>query len=117
MEGSSTTLKAIEQRGHQASVYPAGHADIHMADVVFFNIGDKLWENLPQAFNNLYLGVLDHNSLFGHQMVADLFAQMVFHMNMGNQSRKDKLLSSYATATVVFGSWGQHPGGHSRKSL
>ncbi|KAJ9066231.1 hypothetical protein DSO57_1011560 [Entomophthora muscae] len=73
IKGSSTALKAIQGRGHQASVYPTGHADVHLADVVFFNIGDTLREHHPQAFNNLYLGVLDHNFLFGHQMVADLF--------------------------------------------
>ena len=84
MEGSSTAREAIQQRGHQASVYLAGHADIHLADVVFFNMGSTLWERRPQAFNNLYLGVLDHNSLFGRQMMADLFAQMVFHVNMSN---------------------------------
>ncbi|KAJ9051820.1 hypothetical protein DSO57_1001067 [Entomophthora muscae] len=79
-------LDAIHQREHQASMYPAGHANIHLANVVFFNIGDTLWERLPQAFNVLYLWVLDHNSLFGHQLVVDLFAQMVFHVNMTNQS-------------------------------
>ncbi|KAJ9079248.1 hypothetical protein DSO57_1037377 [Entomophthora muscae] len=92
MEGSSTALEAIQGRGHQASVYPASHADVHLADVVFFNMGSTLQERRPQAFNNLYLGVLDHNSLFSYQMVADLFAQIVFHVNMGNQSRKDKRL-------------------------
>ncbi|KAJ9087163.1 hypothetical protein DSO57_1035971 [Entomophthora muscae] len=99
MEGSSTALEAIQECRHQASVYPAGHANIHLADVVFFNIRDTHQECCPQAFNNLYLGVLDHNFLFGHQMVADLFAQMVFHVNMGNQSRKDKRLPPCATAT------------------
>ncbi|KAJ9068160.1 hypothetical protein DSO57_1031424 [Entomophthora muscae] len=38
IEGSSTALKAIQGRRHQASVYPASHADIHLEDVVFFNI-------------------------------------------------------------------------------
>ncbi|KAJ9076201.1 hypothetical protein DSO57_1028511 [Entomophthora muscae] len=99
MEGSSTALEAIQGRGHQASVYPAGHADVYLADVIFFNIGDTLQERRPQAFNDLYLGVLDHNFLFSRQMVADLFAQMVFHVNMGNQSRKDKHLPPRATAT------------------
>ncbi|KAJ9056122.1 hypothetical protein DSO57_1036337 [Entomophthora muscae] len=70
MKGSSTALEAIQERGHQASVYPAGHTEIHLADVVFFNIRDTQWERLSQAFNNLYLGVLDHNFLFGRQMVA-----------------------------------------------
>ncbi|KAJ9089125.1 hypothetical protein DSO57_1016047 [Entomophthora muscae] len=92
MEESSTALKAIQECGHQASVYPDGHANIHLADVVFFNIGITLQECRPQAFINLYLGVLDHYFLFGHQMTADLFAQMVFHMNMGNQSCKDNCL-------------------------
>ncbi|KAJ9085273.1 hypothetical protein DSO57_1015662 [Entomophthora muscae] len=32
-------------------------------------------------------------------MVADLFAQIVFHVNMGNQSHKDKSLPPWATAT------------------
>ncbi|KAJ9074971.1 hypothetical protein DSO57_1000914 [Entomophthora muscae] len=84
MEGSSTALKAIQGRGQQASVYPASHTDIHLAGYVFFNVGDTVWESHSRAFNNLYLGVLDHNSLFGYQMVADLFAQIVFHVNMGN---------------------------------
>ncbi|KAJ9082089.1 hypothetical protein DSO57_1007684 [Entomophthora muscae] len=92
MEGSSTALEAIQEHRHQASVYPSGHTNIQLADVVFFKIGDTLWERRPQAFSNLYLGVLDHNSLFGHQIVADLFAQMVFHINMDNQSCKDKRL-------------------------
>ncbi|KAJ9085953.1 hypothetical protein DSO57_1009004 [Entomophthora muscae] len=99
MEGSSTALEAIQGRRHQASVYPTGHADVHLADVVFFKIGDTLWERHPQAFTDLYLGVLDHNFLFGHQMVADLFVQMGFHVNMGNQSHKDKRLPPRATAT------------------
>ncbi|KAJ9061541.1 hypothetical protein DSO57_1019588 [Entomophthora muscae] len=47
----------------------------------------------------LKLGVLDQNSLFSHQMMADLFAQMVFHVNMGNQSHKDKRLPPRATDT------------------
>ncbi|KAJ9062263.1 hypothetical protein DSO57_1012709 [Entomophthora muscae] len=34
MEGSSTAPEAIQQHGHQASVHPAGHADIHLGDVV-----------------------------------------------------------------------------------
>ncbi|KAJ9050935.1 hypothetical protein DSO57_1009542 [Entomophthora muscae] len=92
MEGSSTALKAIQGRGHQASVYPAGHADIHLANVVFFNIRDTVRQCCLQAFNDLYLGVLDHKSLLGCQMVADLFAQMVFHVNMYNQSCKDRRL-------------------------
>ncbi|KAJ9067341.1 hypothetical protein DSO57_1000253 [Entomophthora muscae] len=99
MEDSSTTLEAIQGRRHQASVYPASHADIHLADVIFFNMGSTLQERCPQAFNNLYLGVLDHNFIFGRQMVADLFVQMVFYVNMGNQSRKDKRLPPRATAT------------------
>ncbi|KAJ9076021.1 hypothetical protein DSO57_1030159 [Entomophthora muscae] len=82
----------------QHLVYHASHSDIHLGDGIF-NIGDTVQERHPQAFNNLYLGVLDHNSLFSHQMVADLFAQMVFHVNMGNQSRKDKRLPPCATAT------------------
>ncbi|KAJ9055594.1 hypothetical protein DSO57_1002070 [Entomophthora muscae] len=32
-------------------------------------------------------------------MVANLFAQMIFHVSMGNQSSKDKRLSPCATAT------------------
>ncbi|KAJ9078919.1 hypothetical protein DSO57_1001670 [Entomophthora muscae] len=32
-------------------------------------------------------------------MVADLFAQIIFHVNMGNQSHKDKHLPPCATAT------------------
>ncbi|KAJ9057399.1 hypothetical protein DSO57_1023057 [Entomophthora muscae] len=95
MEGSSTALEAIQQRQHQDSVYPAGHADIHLGYVVFFNIRDTLQECLPKAFNDLYLGVLDHNSLFGHQMVADLFAQIVFNVNMGNQSQKCRDYTSW----------------------
>ncbi|KAJ9066270.1 hypothetical protein DSO57_1011143 [Entomophthora muscae] len=75
------------------------HANIHLADVAFFSIGDTVRECHPQAFNDLYLRVLDHNSLFGHQMMGDLFAQIVFHVNMGNQSRKDKRLPPCATAT------------------
>ncbi|KAJ9058301.1 hypothetical protein DSO57_1013786 [Entomophthora muscae] len=86
MEGSSTALEVIQGCGHQASVYPAGHADVHLADVIFFNMGSTLRERRPQAFNKLYLGVLDHIFLFGCQMVADLFVKMVFHVNMGNQS-------------------------------
>ncbi|KAJ9052851.1 hypothetical protein DSO57_1030002 [Entomophthora muscae] len=70
-----------------------------MGDVVFFDNGDTLRERYPQAFNNLYLGVLNHKSLFGQQIVADLFSQIVFHMNMGNQSSKDKRLPLCATAT------------------
>ncbi|KAJ9076930.1 hypothetical protein DSO57_1021653 [Entomophthora muscae] len=99
MKGSSTTLKAIQQCGHQALVYPTGHADIYLDDVVFFKIRSTLQECRPQAFNNLYLGVLDHNSLFGLKIVADLFAQIVFYVNMGNQSHKDKHLPPCATAT------------------
>ncbi|KAJ9085630.1 hypothetical protein DSO57_1012003 [Entomophthora muscae] len=99
MEGSSTALEAIQGRRHQASVYPAGHADIYLADVVFFNMGSTLWECRPQAFNDLYLGVLDHNFLFGCQIVADLFVQMVAHVNTGNQSQKDKRLPPCVTST------------------
>ncbi|KAJ9066814.1 hypothetical protein DSO57_1005777 [Entomophthora muscae] len=99
IEGSSTALKAIQGRRHQASVYPAGHTDVHLADVVFFNMGSTLQERHLQAFNDLYLGVLDHNFFFGCQMMADLFVQMVFHVNIGNQSRKNKHLPPWATAT------------------
>ncbi|KAJ9062405.1 hypothetical protein DSO57_1011082 [Entomophthora muscae] len=60
MEGSSTALEAIQGRGHQASVYPTSHADIHLIDVVLFNIWDTVWERHPQVLNDLYLGVLDH---------------------------------------------------------
>ncbi|KAJ9049905.1 hypothetical protein DSO57_1019665 [Entomophthora muscae] len=99
MEGSSIALEAIQGRRHQASAYSASHTDIHLADAVFFNIGDTVQEHRPQAFNNLYLGVLDHGSLFDCQMVANLFAQIVFHVNMDNQSQKDKCLPPCATAT------------------
>ncbi|KAJ9080832.1 hypothetical protein DSO57_1020815 [Entomophthora muscae] len=99
MEGSSTALKAIQKRRHQTSVYPAGHADIHLGDVVLFNIGDTVREHRPQAFNDLYLGVFNHESLFDQQMVADLFTQIVFHVKMGNQSCKDKHLPPCATVT------------------
>ncbi|KAJ9055966.1 hypothetical protein DSO57_1037904 [Entomophthora muscae] len=98
MVGSSIVLEAIQERGHQASMYPTGHTDIHLADVVFFNIGDKVWERRPQAFNDIYLEVLNYKSLFGCQIMADLFAQIVFHVNMGNQSRKDKHLPPCTTA-------------------
>ncbi|KAJ9055168.1 hypothetical protein DSO57_1007080 [Entomophthora muscae] len=82
MEGSSTALKAIQGLGHQSSVYPDGHNDIHLADVVLFNIRDTFQERRPQAFNDLYLSVLNHKSLFSYQMMAYLFAQMIFHVNM-----------------------------------
>ncbi|KAJ9054515.1 hypothetical protein DSO57_1013593 [Entomophthora muscae] len=63
-EGSSTTLKAIQGRRYQASVYPTGHAAIHLADVVFFKIGDTVWKHRSQTFNDFYLGVLEHDYLF-----------------------------------------------------
>ncbi|KAJ9048462.1 hypothetical protein DSO57_1034878 [Entomophthora muscae] len=65
MEGSFTALEVIQQCGHQASVYPASHADVYLADVIFFNIGSTLQEHYPQAFNNLYLGVFDHRKCWG----------------------------------------------------
>ncbi|KAJ9079455.1 hypothetical protein DSO57_1035195 [Entomophthora muscae] len=34
IEGSTTALEAIQGRGHQASVYPTSHAEIHLADLV-----------------------------------------------------------------------------------
>ncbi|KAJ9090197.1 hypothetical protein DSO57_1004775 [Entomophthora muscae] len=98
MEVSSTALEVIQGRRNQASVYPTSHADIHLADVVFFNIGDTVQQRCLQAFNDLYIGVFDHESLFGCQMVTDLFVQMVFHMNMDNQSCKDKHIPPCATA-------------------
>ncbi|KAJ9049358.1 hypothetical protein DSO57_1025377 [Entomophthora muscae] len=65
IEGSPNALKSIQGHGKQASVYPASHADIQLTDVVFFNIRDTVQEHHPRAFNNLYLEVLDHDSLFG----------------------------------------------------
>ncbi|KAJ9055436.1 hypothetical protein DSO57_1003933 [Entomophthora muscae] len=90
MEGSSTALKVIQGCGHQASVYPAGHADVHLADVVFFNMGSTLQERHPQAFNNLYLGVLDHNFLFGCQMCHGRFHHAGYYppKQEGSKSRK-----------------------------
>ncbi|KAJ9059944.1 hypothetical protein DSO57_1036278 [Entomophthora muscae] len=99
MEGGSIALKAIQERGHLASVCPAGHADIHLGNFVFLGTSETVQERQPQAFNDLYIGVLDHESLFGCQMIADLFAQIVFHVNMGNQLQKDKRLPPFATAT------------------
>ncbi|KAJ9059617.1 hypothetical protein DSO57_1000576 [Entomophthora muscae] len=99
MKDSSTALESIQGHRHQASFYPTGHADIHLADIVFFNIRDTVQEHRPQTFKNLYLGVLYHDSLFGWQMVADLFVQMVSHGNMGNQSQKNKHLPPCAIAT------------------
>ncbi|KAJ9083950.1 hypothetical protein DSO57_1029221 [Entomophthora muscae] len=98
MEGSSTTIKTIQGRGHQASVYPANHADIHLADDVFFNIRDTVQERCPHTFNDLYLGVLDYDPLFGQQMMADLFFQMIFNVNKDSQLCKDKCISPQATA-------------------
>ncbi|KAJ9083522.1 hypothetical protein DSO57_1033964 [Entomophthora muscae] len=92
IKGSSTVLKAIQGHMHQAPVYPTGHADIHLADVVFFNIVDTVQQRLPQAFKDLYIGILNHDSLFGQKMMADLFAQIVFHVIMDNQLQKDKRL-------------------------
>ncbi|KAJ9067664.1 hypothetical protein DSO57_1036836 [Entomophthora muscae] len=37
IERSSTALEAIQKHRHQASVYPAGHSDIHLGDVVVVN--------------------------------------------------------------------------------
>ncbi|KAJ9083472.1 hypothetical protein DSO57_1034415 [Entomophthora muscae] len=98
IEDSFTAIKIIKVHMHQSSVYPAVYADIHLADVVFFNIEDTFWQLRLQKFNDLYLGGLDHDSLFGQQMVADLFAQKVFHVYMGNQSQKNKHLSPHAIA-------------------
>ncbi|KAJ9074423.1 hypothetical protein DSO57_1006682 [Entomophthora muscae] len=100
MEGSSTALEVIQGCGHQASFYPAGHINIHLGDAVFFNMEDTLQEHRPQVFNDLYLGVLNHKSLFGCQMMADLFAQMVLNVNMGNQLQNNKC-HPCATAVTV----------------
>lgn len=64
MKGSSTAIKTIQGRGHQALIFLASHADIYMADVVLFNIVYTVQEHHPQAFNDLYLGVHNNDSLF-----------------------------------------------------
>ncbi|KAJ9085875.1 hypothetical protein DSO57_1009715 [Entomophthora muscae] len=68
MKGSSTSLKAIQEHGHQASFYPVCHADIHLSDIVVVNAAIHYTLILPLLgyFEDIYfpLNLLIKMSLF-----------------------------------------------------
>ncbi|KAJ9088481.1 hypothetical protein DSO57_1022706 [Entomophthora muscae] len=101
IEDSSTTLKAIQEHRHQASVYPASHTDIYLADIVFFIIGDTVPERRPQAFNGLYLGALDHNYVMND---ISILVFKTWELKPGSQGKPYVDLSEQGTAQLLVGS-------------
>ncbi|KAJ9080079.1 hypothetical protein DSO57_1028906 [Entomophthora muscae] len=53
MEFVEVASKKIQADGHNVSIFPAGHANLHLGHVLFFNIEDTICERNPTTFSQV----------------------------------------------------------------
>ncbi|KAJ9057080.1 hypothetical protein DSO57_1025911 [Entomophthora muscae] len=92
MECTEVASKKIQAEGHNISIFPAGQADLHLGDVLFFNIGDIICGCNPTTFSQVVSAANNPSVLFPCQKIADMFTKMAFNALSNNQSPKDPQL-------------------------
>ncbi|KAJ9058696.1 hypothetical protein DSO57_1009775 [Entomophthora muscae] len=102
MECTEVVSKKVQADGHNISVFPAGHAVLHLGDVLFFNIGDTICGRNPTIFSQVVGTANNNTGLFPRQKVAEMFTKMAFNALSSSQSSKDPQLPHCDIVTVLF---------------
>ncbi|KAJ9066988.1 hypothetical protein DSO57_1004086 [Entomophthora muscae] len=92
MECVNVASKKIKAGGHNVSILPAGHANLHLDETLFFNIGDTIQERNPTTFNQVVSAANNPIVPFSCQNIAKFFAKMTFNALSSSQYPKDPQL-------------------------
>ncbi|KAJ9064506.1 hypothetical protein DSO57_1029879 [Entomophthora muscae] len=105
MECTEVAFEKIQAGGHNVLIFPAGHANLNLGDVLFFNIGDTIQEHNPTTFNQEVSAAHNQPVHFPRQKAADMFTKMVLIAHSSSQSSKDPQLlpcKSLVTSQSTF---------------
>ncbi|KAJ9073660.1 hypothetical protein DSO57_1013902 [Entomophthora muscae] len=86
------TVKDIRDAGHQVEIYPANHADLHLGDVLFYNIGSLLRKHNPTSFKQVKSLITNQEALFPATAVKALHSVIVSYANDSKKLNKDSRL-------------------------
>ncbi|KAJ9071283.1 hypothetical protein DSO57_1038472 [Entomophthora muscae] len=86
------TVKDIQDAGHQVEIYPANHADPHLGDVLFYNIGSLLRKHNPTSFKQVESLITNQEALFPTTTVKALHSVIVSYANDSKKLNKDSRL-------------------------
>ncbi|KAJ9060956.1 hypothetical protein DSO57_1025502 [Entomophthora muscae] len=89
MECAEVASKKVQADSHNFSILPAGHADLHLGDVLFFNIGDTICGRNPTTFSQVVGAANGHTVLFSCHKVAEMFTNMALNALSSSQLLKD----------------------------
>ncbi|KAJ9086093.1 hypothetical protein DSO57_1007755 [Entomophthora muscae] len=92
MECAEVASKKIQAESHNISIFPVCHADLHLGDVLFFNIGGTIRERNSTTFSQVLSSANNPSVLFPHQKIAEMFTKMAFNALVKSQSPKDPQL-------------------------
>ncbi|KAJ9085537.1 hypothetical protein DSO57_1012997 [Entomophthora muscae] len=89
MECTEVASKKVQVDSHNVSTFPAGHADLHLGDMLFFKIGDIICGRNPTTFSQVVGVTNDPIVSFPCQNIADMFTKMALNDLSNSQSPKD----------------------------
>ncbi|KAJ9047997.1 hypothetical protein DSO57_1039483 [Entomophthora muscae] len=95
MKCANVASKKIKAGGHNVSILPAGHANLHLSETLFFNIGDTIQERNPTTFNQVVSAANNPIVPFYCQKIAEIFTKMDFNVLSSSQYPKDSQLPPY----------------------
>ncbi|KAJ9061803.1 hypothetical protein DSO57_1017045 [Entomophthora muscae] len=98
--------KKVQADSHNVSIFPAGHTDLHLGDVLFFNIGDTICGCNLTTFRQVVGAANNNTDLFSCQKFTKLFIKMALNSLSSSQSSKDPQIPpcdspAYKTITVL----------------
>ncbi|KAJ9060428.1 hypothetical protein DSO57_1030986 [Entomophthora muscae] len=88
----NVAFKKIKADGHDVSIFPARYANLHLGDVLFFNIGDTICGSNLMTFSQVVSVANNNTLLFPCHKVANMFTNMHFCAFGIRQSQRDSQL-------------------------
>ncbi|KAJ9050973.1 hypothetical protein DSO57_1009060 [Entomophthora muscae] len=92
MECTEVASKKIQADGHNVSFFPARHDDLHLGNVLFFNIGDTICGRNPTTSSQVVSAANNPIVPFSCQKITDMFTKMALNALGNSQSPKDPQL-------------------------
>ncbi|KAJ9056856.1 hypothetical protein DSO57_1028574 [Entomophthora muscae] len=91
-ECTEVASENIKAGGHGIAIFSARHADLHLGDVLSFNIEGTICERNPTTFRQVVSAANGPTVLFSHQKITDMFTKMALNALSNSQSPKDPQL-------------------------
>ena len=92
MEGQEVVLEKLLDANHSAFVFPENHSDLHLGDVLFYNMGTQLRKNDIQSHTAAYNLACKADRLFPDSFVSDVFSDIYHFAVAENPARKSGIL-------------------------